>query len=67
MGYVAKDETTVAQRKHMKDIHIGRVWGIVNRDEYKEHIVLVDADVGDIAEKIHFCVELMLQFIGLLR
>ena len=51
----------------MKDIHIGRVWGIVNRDGYKEHIVLVDADVGDIAEKIHFCVELMLQFIGLLR
>ena len=32
----------------MKDIHIGRVCGIVNRDEYKEHIVLVDADVGDI-------------------
>ena len=24
----------------MKDIHIGRVWGIVNRDEYKEHIVV---------------------------
>ena len=47
MGYVAKDESTVAQRKHMKDIHIGRVWGIVNRSEYKENIALVDADLEE--------------------
>lgn len=47
MGYVAKDESTYAQRKHMKDIHIGRVWGIVNREEYKENVALVDADMEE--------------------
>ena len=50
MAYVAKDESTYEQRDHMKDIHIGRVWGICNRQEYENHIELREVDV---TEKAH--------------
>ena len=50
MAYVAKDESTYEQREHMEEIHIGRVWGICNRQEYENHIELREVEV---TEKAH--------------
>ena len=47
LGYICKDESTNGQREHMKEIHIGRVWGICNRDEYDHHVQLVEAEVEE--------------------
>ena len=47
LGYMCKDESSKRQRQHMKDIHIGRVWGICNRQEYEHHVELVEAEVEE--------------------
>ena len=47
LGYMCKDDSSKGQRQHMKDIHIGRVWGICNRQEYEHHVELVEAKVEE--------------------
>ena len=42
MAYVGKDESTEAQRMHMREIKIGRVWGVVNRNEYHMHVDMLE-------------------------
>lgn len=51
MSYVGKDESTEAQRMHMRDIHIGRVWGVVNRSEYNSYVDMIESIHDD--ENVH--------------
>lgn len=46
MGYVAKDESTHAQREHLKKINVGRFWGIWNKKEFDTHINEVHMDLS---------------------
>ena len=39
MGYLAKDDSTYSIRDHMKNINMGRVWGICNRQLFAKFVV----------------------------
>ena len=47
MGYVAKDDTTKAQREHLKTIKVGRSWGIWNKQEFDTHINMIELDLTE--------------------
>lgn len=47
MGYVAKDETTYAQREHMAKINIGRSWGISNRSMFSQFVRMLYMELSE--------------------
>ena len=57
MGYVMKDDSSRRQRDHMKRIHVGRHWGIVNRDAYDAAVTLVDGELKKSAVDLVFKIE----------
>ena len=54
MGYLAKDDTTYAQRDHMSKIAMGRCWGISGREMFAEFVVML---YMELSERMHIVLQ----------